>query len=108
MNRRRARAPSPTASTSDPSEADKASMVAKSSTVANSSTVAKHSLVIAGHSTSVSLERIFWEALKAAAEEQGCSLAGLVARIDAERGRANLSSALRVYAMERALGRSRG
>ncbi|CAN2534624.1 MAG TPA: ribbon-helix-helix domain-containing protein [Methylosinus sp.] len=96
MKHRRARAPSTTAPTSDPSEADKAS------------TVAKHSLVIAGHSTSVSLERVFWEALKAAAEEQGCSLAGLVARIDAERGRANLSSALRVYAMERALGRHRG
>jgi len=97
MIRRRARAPSTTAATTSPATAehDKAS------------TVAKHSLVIAGHSTSVSLERIFWEALKASAEKEGCSLAGLVARIDAGRGRANLSSALRVYAMERALGRNR-
>ncbi|MBG0810035.1 ribbon-helix-helix domain-containing protein [Methylosinus sp. H3A] len=97
MTRRRARAPSTTAPPA-------AATAAKDD---KASTVAKHSLVIAGHSTSVSLERIFWEALKAAAEQEGCSLAGLVARIDAGRGRANLSSALRVYAMERALGRSR-
>ncbi|OAI22624.1 arylsulfate sulfotransferase [Methylosinus sp. R-45379] len=97
MTRKRARAPSTRAATSEATAAED-----------NSSTVAKHSLVIAGHSTSVSLERIFWEALKAASEEEGCSLAGLVARIDAGRGRANLSSALRVYAMERALGRKSG
>lgn len=92
---RRARAKNASAATFDPASAQEDS----------SSTIAKHSLVIAGHSTSVSLERVFWEALKRAAEEDGCSLAGLVARVDAARGRANLSSALRVYAMERALGR---
>lgn len=64
--------------------------------------LAKHSLVVAGHRTSVSLERAFWEALKAAAAEEGCSLAALVARVDAARGEANLSSALRVYALQRA------
>lgn len=74
----------------------------------DSAAVAKHSLVIAGHSTSVSLERVFWDALKAAAEEEGCSLAALVARVDEARGAANLSSALRVFAMERALARARG
>jgi predicted DNA-binding ribbon-helix-helix protein len=73
----------------------------------DASAIAKHSLVIAGHSTSVSLERIFWDALKAAALEEGCSLATLVARVDAERGAANLSSALRVFAMRRALERGR-
>jgi predicted DNA-binding ribbon-helix-helix protein len=67
--------------------------------------VFKHSLVVAGHRTSVSLERAFWEALKAAAAEDGCSLAALVARIDAARGEANLSSALRVFALERAQAR---
>jgi predicted DNA-binding ribbon-helix-helix protein len=97
MTSRRARAPSSRAAPPEPAAEDD-----------KSTTVAKHSLVIAGHSTSVSLERIFWEALKAASEEEGCSLAGLVARIDAGRGRANLSSALRVYAMERALGRKSG
>jgi predicted DNA-binding ribbon-helix-helix protein len=64
--------------------------------------VLKHSLVVAGHRTSVSLERAFWDALKAAAAEDGCSLAALVARVDAARGEANLSSALRVFALERA------
>jgi predicted DNA-binding ribbon-helix-helix protein len=64
--------------------------------------VFKHSLVVAGHRTSVSLERAFWDALQAAAAEDGCSLAALVARVDAARGEANLSSALRVFALERA------
>ena len=63
--------------------------------------VKKHSLVIAGHRTSVSLEAAFWDALKRIAATDGCSLAGLVARVDAERGAANLSSALRVYALQR-------
>ena len=69
--------------------------------------LAKHSLVVAGHRTSVSLERAFWDALKAAAAEEGCSLAALVARVDAARGEANLSSALRVFALERALAKAR-
>lgn len=72
-----------------------------------SSRSAKHSLVIAGHRTSVSLERAFWEALKQAAAEDGCSLASLVTRVDAGRGEANLSSALRVFALERALSNAR-
>jgi predicted DNA-binding ribbon-helix-helix protein len=62
--------------------------------------VSKHSIVIAGHRTSVSLEGAFWEALKSAAAQEGCSLAALVARVDAERGKANLSSALRVFVLE--------
>ncbi len=66
--------------------------------------VKKHSLVIAGHRTSVSLEAAFWDALKRIAATDGCSLAALVARVDAERGAANLSSALRVYALERLAG----
>jgi len=66
--------------------------------------VKKHSLVIAGHRTSVSLETAFWDALKRIAATEGCSLAALVARVDAERGAANLSSALRVYALERFAG----
>jgi len=61
--------------------------------------VRKHSLVIAGHRTSVSLESMFWDALKQIAVGEGVSLAALVARVDAERGAANLSSALRVYVL---------
>lgn len=65
-----------------------------------SSAIVKHSLAIAGHRTSISLEHAFWEGLKAIAAERGLSLAGLVARIDAERGGANLSSAIRVFVLK--------
>ena len=66
----------------------------------------KRSVTIAGHETSVSLEPIFWEALKAVAEEQRLPLNALIARIDAERievaGLSNLASAIRVWLFERA------
>ena len=65
----------------------------------------KRSIAIAGHKTSVSLEEAFWRALRRLAEEDETSLTALVARIDAGRGKANLSSALRVYALERAARR---
>lgn len=70
---------------------------------ASSRRVVKHSVVIAGHRTSVSLEDAFWCALKDIAEQEGVSLAGLISRVDAGRGEANLSSALRVFVLERAL-----
>jgi predicted DNA-binding ribbon-helix-helix protein len=56
----------------------------------------KRSLVLQGHATSVSLEDDFWAELRRMAEESGLSLGALIARIDAERGGANLSSALRL------------
>ena len=60
----------------------------------------KHSIVISGHRTSVSLEAAFWQALKALAVKRDMSLAGLVAQIDAGRGDANLSSAIRVHVLQ--------
>ena len=60
---------------------------------ASSRRVVKHSVVIAGHRTSVSLEDAFWRALKDIAAQDGVSLAALIARVDAGRGEANLSSA---------------
>lgn len=68
--------------------------------------VKKRSIVIAGHGTSVSLEQAFWNLLKDISVEDGVSLAALVARVDAARGPANLSSALRVFALQRALARA--
>jgi predicted DNA-binding ribbon-helix-helix protein len=65
----------------------------------------KRSITIAGHKTSVSLEAAFWSVLRRLAGEEGLSLAALVAKVDAGRGEANLSSALRVYALERAVMR---
>lgn len=60
----------------------------------------KWSIRIAGHPTSVSLEPEFREELRRIAEREGISLNRLVGRIDAER-RGNLSSALRVFVLER-------
>ncbi len=62
--------------------------------------VVKRSLVVAGHRTSVSLEDAFWLRLQAIAAERGASVNGLAAEVDAGRGEANLSSALRVYILE--------
>ena len=65
----------------------------------------KRSMMIAGHATSISLEPVFWEALREAAADEGLPLNALVARIDAERVRApnppNLGSAIRVWLFER-------
>jgi predicted DNA-binding ribbon-helix-helix protein len=59
----------------------------------------KHSLEIAGHHTSVTLEDEFWQALKALAKTQGRSINALVAEIDETR-EGNLSSAIRVYVLK--------
>ena len=64
----------------------------------------KRSVTIAGHRTSLSLEEAFWQALKAHARAEGLSTAALIERIDRERT-TNLSSALRVYLLERARAR---
>jgi predicted DNA-binding ribbon-helix-helix protein len=68
----------------------------------------KRSIMIAGHATSVSLEPVFWDALRDAAEAEGLPLNALVARIDAERiaapDPANLASAIRVWLFERRPG----
>jgi predicted DNA-binding ribbon-helix-helix protein len=62
--------------------------------------VVKRSLVVAGHRTSISLEEAFWRELKELAGKRAQSINALVAEIDASRGRANLSSAIRVYLFE--------
>ena len=61
--------------------------------------VVKRSLAIAGHRTSVSLEAPFWDALKDIAAVRGASVQALVSAIDAGRGGANLSSAIRVFVL---------
>jgi predicted DNA-binding ribbon-helix-helix protein len=66
----------------------------------------KRSFSIQGHRTSVSLEKAFWLALKEAAAEDGVTLAGLINSIDKTRGEAGLSSALRVWLLERLKGRA--
>jgi predicted DNA-binding ribbon-helix-helix protein len=65
-----------------------------------SARVVKRSLVIAGHRTSVSLEDAFWRRLRGIAAERGLSVNRLAAAVDASRGGANLSSAIRVFVLE--------
>jgi predicted DNA-binding ribbon-helix-helix protein len=61
----------------------------------------KRSVEIAGHKTSISLEPVFWDMLKAAAAREHLPVNALVARIDAERLKAasppGLASAIRVW-----------
>ena len=61
----------------------------------------KRSFSIQGHRTSISLEAPFWDALKRAAAEDGIALSALIGSIDRERGTAGLSSAVRVWLLNR-------
>jgi predicted DNA-binding ribbon-helix-helix protein len=67
----------------------------------------KRSLAIAGHRTSISLEQPFWDGLRAIALERGVAVAALVAAIDAVRGEASLSSAIRLFVHDCHCGRRR-
>ena len=65
----------------------------------------KRSIMIAGHATSISLEPVFWEALRESAAEEKLPLNALVARIDAERIAAErppgLAGAIRLWLASR-------
>ena len=54
---------------------------------------------LAGHATSLALEPEFWAVLDRAAADEAVSLAGLIQRIDLERGERPLASACRVFAL---------
>ena len=73
------------------------------------SALVKCSVVIKGHKTSISLEDIFWAALRHIALDQNTTISEIVARIDAKRNGSTRSSAIRQYIMadmqDRALGR---
>lgn len=62
----------------------------------------KHSIVIAGHQTSITLENIFWHHLKSIAQARDVSLSLLISEIDARR-QVNLSSAVRVFVLKNCL-----
>jgi predicted DNA-binding ribbon-helix-helix protein len=65
----------------------------------------KRSVTIAGHETSISLEPVFWDALRLEAEALNIPVNALIANIDAERIQVkappNLASALRVWLFNR-------
>lgn len=71
---------------------------------------AKRSVTIAGHQTAISLEPIFWQALRDAAQARDLPVNALVARIDALRLGAhdppNLASAIRCWLLSDALDQS--
>lgn len=67
----------------------------------------KRSFSIDGHRTSISLEAAFWSALKDAAAEDRIPLAALIATIDKDRGGAGLSSAVRVWLLQRMTERAK-
>ena len=60
------------------------------------STVKKRSVIVAGHRTSVSLERGFWDGLRDLAIRENKTINQLVSEIDQGRRHGNLSSAIRV------------
>jgi predicted DNA-binding ribbon-helix-helix protein len=61
----------------------------------------KRSMTIAGHPTSISLEPLFWDALKRAADKRSLPVNALVAQIDVERlesaSPCGLASAIRLW-----------
>lgn len=65
----------------------------------------KRSVEIAGHKTSISLEPMFWDMLRAAAADDGVPVNALVARIDADRIRVEvppgLAGAIRLWLVAR-------
>lgn len=67
----------------------------------------KRSVEIAGHKTSISLEPLFWDWLRAASAQEGVPVNALVARIDAERIASDtppgLAGAIRLWLASRAV-----
>ena len=65
------------------------------------STIVKRSIKIDGHKTSVSLEDAFWSSLKEIAHTKNVTVSKMVTEIDRTRRHGNLSSALRLFVLER-------
>jgi len=64
------------------------------------STIVKRSVAIGGHKTSVSLEDVFWEALREIASQRGATLSAVLDDIDAHRNSSNLSSHIRMFVLD--------
>ena len=57
----------------------------------------KKSLILSGHMTSVALEEDFWNALESIAKNKNTSVDSIIQKIDKEKRRGSLASALRVF-----------
>jgi predicted DNA-binding ribbon-helix-helix protein len=64
------------------------------------SAIVKHSMNVDRHRTSVYLEENFYKAFREIAISQGETVPRLVARINAEKKHANLSSAIRLFVLD--------
>ncbi|MDC3401654.1 ribbon-helix-helix domain-containing protein [Alphaproteobacteria bacterium] len=69
-------------------------------------TIKKRSIQIAGHSTSLSLEPEFWQALRDIATQRGTSIAKLVEEIDTKQEAGGLSGRIRVFILNHYRGTS--
>ena len=65
------------------------------------SPIIKRAIMIDGHKTSISLEDAFWSSLKEIAHAEGATMSELVAKIDKTRKQGNLSSAVRLFVLDR-------
>jgi predicted DNA-binding ribbon-helix-helix protein len=62
--------------------------------------IKKRSIVLSGRKTSIGIEEAFWRPVKASAAHEGISVAQLIARIDAKRWHANVSSSIRLHVLD--------
>ena len=65
------------------------------------STIIKRSIIVDGHKTSICLEDAFWSSLKEIAQAQGATVSQAVTEIDKTRQYSNLSSAVRLFVLDR-------
>jgi predicted DNA-binding ribbon-helix-helix protein len=65
------------------------------------SPIVKRSITIDGRKTSISLEDAFWSCLNEIAQAQGATVSQTVTEIDKSRQGANLSSAIRLFVLDR-------
>ena len=66
----------------------------------NDDDLLRRSFRIAGHPTSLSMERIFWEEFRKIAQEDGRSMTDVISEIDVQR-ESGLSRAVRVFVLKR-------
>lgn len=64
------------------------------------SSLVKRSVSVEGQRIEISIEALFWISLEEIARDQAITTSRLVAAIEAGRGRASLSSAIRVYVID--------
>ena len=66
----------------------------------NDDDLLRRSFRIAGHATSISMERIFWEEFRKIVKEDGRSMTDVISEIDLQR-ESGLSRAVRVFILKR-------